>query len=37
VSGEARILVDLRAAVVVGGIVGGVLGLVRWITTRQRR
>ena len=37
VSGEARILLDLRAAVVVGGIVGGVLGLVRWITTRQQQ
>ncbi len=36
VSGEARILVDLRAAVVVGGIVGSVLGLVSWITTRRR-
>ncbi len=36
VSGDARVLLDLRAAVVVGGVVASGLWLVRWLTSRQR-
>jgi hypothetical protein len=36
VRGDARILVDLRAAVILGSVVAGGLGLVRWLTNRQR-
>jgi hypothetical protein len=35
VSGDARILVDLRAAVVLGAILGGVLGLRKARTNRK--
>jgi hypothetical protein len=37
VSGTARILVDLRAAVVLGAILGGVFGLRKALTNRKPR